>query len=119
MQVEAQAITSVHVIAEGLGSAEEDALVGQLPQLLPVQPLAAASQLLNGSLQANHSARKLVVMHVDKAGAAGWISGGRQGMKRRHTCICELQQMHNCTLYMNCRAQQRVLWTTGSPLTRP
>ncbi len=43
--------TSVDIIAEGLRCAEEDALVGPLPQVLPVKPLAAACQLLNGGLQ--------------------------------------------------------------------
>lgn len=43
--------TSVDVIAEGLRRAEEDLLVGQLPQVLPVKPFAAACQLLNGGLQ--------------------------------------------------------------------
>lgn len=43
--------TSVDVIAEGLRRAEEDALVGQLPQVLPVKPLAASCQLLDGGLQ--------------------------------------------------------------------
>ena len=43
--------TSVNVVAEGLRRAEEDALVGQLPQVLPIKPLAASCQLLNGILQ--------------------------------------------------------------------
>ena len=43
--------TSVKIIAEGLRGAEEDALVWQFPQVLPVKALAAASQLLNGGLQ--------------------------------------------------------------------
>ena len=47
----AKTATSVKIISEGLRCAEEDALVRQLPQVLPVSPLAAACQLLNGSLQ--------------------------------------------------------------------
>ncbi len=46
-----RSITSVNVIAEGLRRAEEDALVGPFPQILPVKPLAASCQLLNGVLQ--------------------------------------------------------------------
>ena len=42
---------SVKIIAEGLRGTEKDALVRQLPQVLPVKALAAASQLLNGGLQ--------------------------------------------------------------------
>ena len=43
--------TSVNIITESLGRAEEDTLVRKLPQVLPVKPLAAACQLLNGALQ--------------------------------------------------------------------
>ena len=51
MATEFAHFTSVNVITEGLGRTEEDPLVGQLPQILSVQPLAAACQLLNGGLQ--------------------------------------------------------------------
>lgn len=44
-------LTSVKIITESLRSAKEDALVGQFPKILPVGPLAAACQLLNGGLQ--------------------------------------------------------------------